>query len=81
MFTGNDYMKKHPDTLKQITVKPIAVFDTAFMYKAGEAAFSGTINAALRELHASGFIDGVLGKYGVTPDVSLRLANPYRLPN
>ncbi|MGE3769373.1 MAG: substrate-binding periplasmic protein [Bdellovibrionales bacterium] len=81
MFLGNDYMQKQPGTLKQLTTKPIAVFDTAFMYKAGEAAFAGTINAALRELHANGFIDATLTKYGVAPSISLRVADPYKLPN
>lgn len=79
-YLANDYMAKKPGEIKQLTSKPVAVFDTALMFKAGEAAFAGTLESALRELQSSGFIDGTLRKHGVSPATALRAADPYKLP-
>jgi polar amino acid transport system substrate-binding protein len=77
---ADDYMKKHPGEIKRLTSKPVTVFDTAFMLKAGEDSLAGVLNAAIRQMQSEGFINGVLDKYNTAPDAYLRLAKPYQLP-
>jgi polar amino acid transport system substrate-binding protein len=80
-FLADDYMAKNPGQIRQLTTQPLSVFDTAFMYKTGEAAFGGVLDAALRQLRGDGAIDATLDKYGVPASTTLRVATPYRLPN
>lgn len=77
---AEQYMAKNPGKIKQLTTEPVVVFDTAFMFKNGETGFEEVLDAALRQMHGDGYIDGLLDKYGVTPDAYLRLAKPYSLP-
>lgn len=77
---ADDYMKKHPGEIKRLTSKPVTVFDTAFMLKAGEDSLAGVLNAAIRQMQSEGFINGVLDQYNTAPDAYLRLAKPYQLP-
>lgn len=77
---ADDYMKKHPSEIKRLTSKPVTVFDTAFMLKAGEDGLASVLNAAIRQMQSEGFINSVLDKYNTAPDAYLRLARPYQLP-
>jgi len=77
---AEDYMKQHPGGLKRLTREPVVVFDTALMFKSGEAALEEALNAALRQMHSDGFIETTLKKYEASPDAYLHLARPYALP-
>jgi len=77
---GEDYMNKNPGKIKRLTQEPVVVFDTAFMFKAGESAFGQVLDSAFRQLHSDGFIERTLDKYKVSPEAYLRLAKPYQLP-
>ena len=74
---ADDYIKLHPNSIKRLTKEPVVVFDTSFMLKNGEPTFAAVLNAALRQLHSDGFIDGALDKWKAKPDAYLRLAKPY----
>lgn len=76
-FTGNDYIEKNPGKIKQLTKDPIVVFDTALMYKSGESAFGGMLDAAIRQMHSDGFINESLDKYNVSPQETIRVPKPY----
>jgi ABC-type amino acid transport substrate-binding protein len=78
-FLGNDYMAKNPGQIKQLTKDPIWVFDTALMYKIGESSFGDMLEAAIRQLHSSNYINQTLDKYNVSPDETLRVAKPYEV--
>ncbi len=79
-FLGNDYMRKNPDKIKQLTQDPVWIFDTALMFKAGESAFAGILDAAIRELHSSDYINETLDKYNVSPQETLRVRKSYESP-
>ncbi len=78
-FVGNDYMDNNPGKIKQLTEQPIWVFDTALMYKTGEAKFGGILDAAIRQLHSAGFINETLDKHNVKKQETLRVGKPYEV--
>lgn len=61
---AESYMQQNPGKLKQLTTKPVAVFDTAYMVKAGEESLVSLLNAALRQLHSDGYIEHLIHKHG-----------------
>ena len=75
-FLGSDYMSRNPGKIKQVSVRPVALFDTAFMYKAGESAFGGVLDAAIRQMQAAGTIKAILDRYKVSEDQAVRVTLP-----
>lgn len=75
-FIGSDYMTRNPGLIKQISRKPIALFDTAFMFKTGESAFAGMLEAAIRQMHAAGTIKAILDRYGISEEFAIRVQLP-----
>ena len=75
-FSADDYMQKNPGKIKQLTKEPIAFFDTALMYKAGESSFGAALDAALRQMHGDGFIAATLDKWQVSADSIARVRLP-----
>ncbi|MCB1556386.1 MAG: transporter substrate-binding domain-containing protein [Alphaproteobacteria bacterium] len=57
------FMKENPGKIKQLSEKPVAVFDTAYMVKSGEEEFVNVLNAALRQLHSDGYIRSLIKKH------------------
>ncbi len=69
----------HPGTIKDIAKdKPIRVFPDVFLLPEGETRLKQVIDAALEELHNSGFIEQVLKKYEPLPGAYRRVASPYQ---
>ncbi|TAH35906.1 MAG: transporter substrate-binding domain-containing protein [Alphaproteobacteria bacterium] len=75
-FSADDYIKTNPGKIKQLTKQPVAFFDTALMFKGGEAAFGGALDAALRQMHGDGFIAATLDKWKVPADSIARVKLP-----
>ena len=75
-FTGSDYMAHNPGKIKQVSIKPVALFDTAFMFKTGEAAFAGILDATIRQMQAAGTIKAILDRYQVSENQAIRVSLP-----
>ncbi|NND65342.1 MAG: transporter substrate-binding domain-containing protein [Gammaproteobacteria bacterium] len=79
-FEADVYMTQNPGKLKKLSSQPISVFDTAFMFKAGESEFAAMLDGALRQLRGDGFIDDTLDKYDIDASATLRVSTPYKMP-
>jgi ABC-type amino acid transport substrate-binding protein len=75
-YMGNDYMSRNPGHIKKISRQPLAEFDTAFMFKAGEPAFAAMLEAAIRQMHAAGTINAILDRYKISSNDALRVKLP-----
>ncbi len=73
------YMLSKPDALKKIKTKvPLRINGHSFAIGKGEHDLLTMLNAAIVELHASGFIDAVLDKYEKVPDSFVRVKGMVR---
>lgn len=75
-FMGSDYIKKNPGRIKKLNAKPVSQFDTAYMFKTGETAFAGVLDAAIRQMHSSGTIKSIMDRYGIREDEAMRVKLP-----
>jgi polar amino acid transport system substrate-binding protein len=72
------FLKNNPDTIKNITQRPITLEANTMMFKIGEPAFKSMLDTALAELINNGYVDTVLDKYEPKRGVYYRLAPPYK---
>lgn len=74
-----DFNKKVPNALRNATPNtPVRLVQNTFFVSGDEFRLMSMINLAVQNLHNEGFIDQVLNKYEVRPNVWKRVTKPYR---
>lgn len=77
---GMAFLKNNPGKVKNLAAdQPIKIFANIFLMKGGEFRLKGMMDAALKELQYSGYVDEVLKKYEPGPNAFYRVARPYRV--
>lgn len=78
--TANLFLKTHPGTLKNVSIKPMAVYGNIYLIKKGEFQFKSAIDNAMNELLGNGYIEQLISQYGKNyPGAFYRVASPYTL--
>jgi len=72
-----DYIAANPNTLKQLSPKPLRVFGVSIALGKGETDLKELLDVGLTELLNNGHVDSVLKKYEKYPGTFLRVAKPY----
>lgn len=79
VYTGNKFIEKNPNSLKNLVAdKPIMVLGNSVMFKRNQAEFESMLNASLKNLVNSGFVDRLIAKYTSKPGLVYAPAYPYR---
>jgi ABC-type amino acid transport substrate-binding protein len=73
------FLKHNPKSVQNITPnKPLRIFPTVYMFKAGETEFKAMLNVALDEIANSGELEKIIAKYEPYPKAYYRCALPYQ---
>lgn len=81
LFTFEDYNAHNPGKLKRVTDTPIKVFPLAVAVDKNQDALREMLATATMDLHLSGTIDRIIGKYETYPGTLMRMAAPYQAQN
>lgn len=78
-YVANEFLKAHPNTLKNITAKnPIAAYGNCVVLPMEDTKLRLMLNVAIEEVINAGVIDNLVSKYEKTPGSLYRTARPYR---
>ncbi|MCB9988070.1 MAG: transporter substrate-binding domain-containing protein [Rhodospirillales bacterium] len=77
-MSAKEFMQKQPGKIRRIPGPPVKVIPNNLSVAKGEQELVNMLNTATQELIYEGAIERILQKYGVTEDVALRPALPYR---
>lgn len=76
-FHAMKFLESTPESITNITKKPLRVFGNSFMFRRNEIEFQNMLNVTITDLLASGFVEGLLSKYEKYPNSQLRVLEPY----
>ncbi|MDR3425225.1 MAG: transporter substrate-binding domain-containing protein [Alphaproteobacteria bacterium] len=79
--TGIRFDKNNPGKVKRLDPDhPLLVFPATIALPQGDLALKTMLDSALTQLVNSGFVNKMLDKYGVPPNVSFRVSHPFAAP-
>jgi polar amino acid transport system substrate-binding protein len=71
-YAVNEYLEHNPDTMVQVSQKPLVIVPNIILMKNDEFAFKELIDNGLRELFNTGFMDTAISKYEKYPNSYVR---------
>jgi polar amino acid transport system substrate-binding protein len=77
---ANDFEKKNPGKIRQITKTPYQIFPNVFGLRMDQPEMKMALDSALTEMINQGTIDRIIEKYEPDRSVFMPLAKPYQLP-